>query len=414
MTTITLTEGQQKAFEEFTQFILDPYESVFVLQGFSGTGKSTLVRTLIDRLDGILKTAKLLKPDFPRYDLTLTATTNKACEALSGLTGHPVSTIHSTLGLRVQTDYNTGNANLVPRQRGHTVENQLLFIDEASFIDAALLKWIFKICQKCKIVFIGDPAQLTPVKSNGTPVFNSKFKTAQLTEVVRQAKDNPIIDLSTKFRHTVNTGEFFSFKPDGHYIQYKDRPLFEEAIIKEFTREDWVYNDSKVLAWTNKTVINYNHAIRDIVKGNPQFQEGDYAICNKFMSLGRHGIKTDQLVQITGISPSKEEGLEGHCIEVDHEYQVFMPNSLEEKNALIKKAKAEDNAWLLQYIDNNWIDLRAAYACTVNKSQGSTYKKVFIDLDDIRRCTSGETIARMMYVAVSRASTQVILTGDLI
>jgi ATP-dependent exoDNAse (exonuclease V) alpha subunit len=62
----------------------------------------------------------------------------------------------------------------------------------------------------------------------------------------------------------------------------------------------------------------------------------------------------------------------------------------------------------------NWIDLRAAYAQTVNKSQGSTYDRVFIDLDDIRRCNSGDQIARMLYVAVSRAREQVFLTGDLV
>ena len=65
-------------------------------------------------------------------------------------------------------------------------------------------------------------------------------------------------------------------------------------------------------------------------------------------------------------------------------------------------------------MDNNWIDLRAAYASTINKAQGSTYKTVFIDLDDIKRCNSGDQIARMMYVGVSRASQRVWLTGDLV
>ena len=65
-------------------------------------------------------------------------------------------------------------------------------------------------------------------------------------------------------------------------------------------------------------------------------------------------------------------------------------------------------------IERTWIDLRAAYAQTVDKSQGSTYDKVFIDLDDISHCTSGARIARMLYVAVSRARHQVIFTGDLV
>lgn len=63
---------------------------------------------------------------------------------------------------------------------------------------------------------------------------------------------------------------------------------------------------------------------------------------------------------------------------------------------------------------DGWIDLRAAYACTINKAQGSTYDKVFIDLDDIKKCNSGNQIARMLYVGVSRARLIVYLCGDLI
>jgi ATP-dependent exoDNAse (exonuclease V) alpha subunit len=69
---------------------------------------------------------------------------------------------------------------------------------------------------------------------------------------------------------------------------------------------------------------------------------------------------------------------------------------------------------VLHQIDQSWIDLRAAYAQTINKSQGSTYDKVFIDLDNVSRCHVGDQIARMMYVGVSRARSQVIFTGDLV
>jgi ATP-dependent exoDNAse (exonuclease V) alpha subunit len=58
--------------------------------------------------------------------------------------------------------------------------------------------------------------------------------------------------------------------------------------------------------------------------------------------------------------------------------------------------------------------LRAAYAQTINKSQGSTYDRVFIDLDDLARCSSGDQLARMLYVGFSRARHQVFLTGDLV
>lgn len=412
-TQFTLTQDQQSATEAFIQFLTDPIETVFVLSGYSGCGKSTLVSTLIDRLPAFIKMAKLIDPNQRDYTVELTATTNKAAENLSRITGSPVSTIHSFLGLRVQTDYKYNTTTLIARTH-EKKEGYLLFIDEASYVDAQLLGYIFKLTQNCKIVFIGDPAQLTPVKSNGTPVFEANFSGAALTQVVRQAQNNPIVDLSTKFRHAVNSGQFFSFKPDGHHIQHLPREAFNAAIEAEFTRPDWKFQDSKILAWTNKCVIAFNHFVRNHVKGDPHFQVGDYAICNSFLSVGRQSIKTDQLVQITKISEDIEcLGVPGNNFTLDGYISVFMPKTLASRNARIKSARADNNLGVVADIESTWIDLRAAYACTINKAQGSTFDRVFIDLDDIRRCNSGDQIARMLYVAVSRARDQVYLTGDL-
>ena len=152
------------------------------------------------------------------------------------------------------------------------------------------------------------------------------------------------------------------------------------------------------------------------MKGSPNFQVGDYAICNSFLHMGKISIKTDQMVEITAIDAHETTVFDvpGRVVTLDNVTRVFFPNSLEEVNARVKKAKANDDLNMVATIENTWIDLRAAYACTVNKSQGSTFDKVFIDLDDISRCNSGDQIARMLYVAVSRARSQVILTGDLV
>lgn len=410
----TLTVDQQGAMDALYQFLCDPIETVFVLSGYSGCGKSTLIRTLLDCLPGFMKTARLIDPSQKEYVVELTATTNKAAENLSAITGIPASTIHSFLGLRVQTDYRTNVTTLIPKNRD-IAEGYLLVIDEASYIDNQLLNLIFSKTRKCKIIFVGDPAQLTPVKSTGTPVFDAKFTGAALTQVVRQAEGNPIVDLSTKFRQTVNTGNFFSFKPDGHHIQYMERAAFNKAIEMEFSRPNWRYQDSKILAWTNKCVINYNHFVRNHVMGDPQFEVDDYAICNSFLQIGRQAIKTDQLVQITTISPDIERmGVLGNDFVLDHTITSFMPKTLASRNARIRQAKADGELYKVAEIDNEWVDLRSAFACTVNKAQGSTFDTVFIDLDDIRRCNSGEQIARMLYVGVSRARHHVYLTGDLV
>lgn len=413
VTEITLTQDQQSALEAFYRFLTDPIETVFVLSGYSGCGKSTLVRTLLDALPRFIKTAKLIDPLQKEYEVALTATTNKAAENLERITGGGAVTIHSFLGLRVQTDYRTNTTTLVP-SNANVMEDYLLFIDEASYVDKHLLGYIFKKTKNCKIVFVGDPAQLTPVKSVGTPVFDANFSGAALTQVVRQAEGNPIVDLSTKFRNTVNSGEFFNFKPDGHHVQYLDRDAFNKAIKDEFTRPDWKYPDSKILGWTNKCVIAFNHFVMNHTTGDPDFQVGDYAICNSFITLKGKSFKTDQLVEITRISPNVDcYGVQGNDFQLDGAWTVFMPKTLQAKNERIRKARADNDLGLVALMETQWVDLRAVYAQTVNKSQGSTYDKVFVDLDDIRRCSSGEQMARMLYVAVSRARSNVYLTGDI-
>ncbi len=410
---IILTEDQENALLKFNQFLLDPIETVFVLSGYSGTGKSTLVKSLIDAVPNFIKTAKLIDPSTKEWDIQLTATTNKAAEAFASITNRDVSTIHSFLGLRVAKN-EKGESTLVPRTHV-TKDGYLLFIDEASYVDKTLLTYIFKLTKDCKIVFIGDPAQLTPVKSVGTPVFDANFSGAKLTKVVRQAEGNPIINLSTLFRETVNTGEFFQFTPDGHHIQYMERSDFNAALEQEFSRDNWRHQDSKVLAWTNKCVIDYNKLIRNHVKGDPHFQVGDYAVCNSYLNTGRYPIKTDQLVEITDIgSDEYSHDVLGNMFTIDGVVKAFMPKELAAKNRRIKDAKAAGDTYTVNDIDSYWVDLRAAYSCTINKAQGSTYDRVFIDLDDIRACNSGDQIARMLYVGVSRARHQVYLVGDLV
>ena len=424
MGTLTLTADQQEAESKIIAFLMDPAEVVFVLEGYSGTGKSTLVKSLIERIPNIQKTIKLLnaKASVQAMEILLTATTNKAAENFSLITGLPAGTIHSALGLMVRTDFSTGETSVTINKRrvNDPVTHKILFIDEASYIDSKLLSLIFKQTKYCKIILIGDPAQLTQVKSVGAPVFSANFPKATLSEVVRQTSEvgkplHPITDLATKFRHTVNTGEFFNFKPDGHHIQLLDRDAFNERLLVEFKRDGWRHRDSKMLAWTNKCVVSYNQAIAEEVRQTPDFQVGDYAICNKFVTKGGQTIKTDQQVRITGIGPQDvHHFVKGRVFTLNDTMNFFFPNSMAEKSLRLKEAQAGNEWQVSQEITNEWIDLRHEYAQTVNKSQGSTYDMVFIDLDDISRCNSGDQIARMLYVAVSRARNHVFLTGDLV
>ena len=106
---------------------------------------------------------------------------------------------------------------------------------------------------------------------------------------------------------------------------------------------------------------------------------------------------------------------------------AFLPDNYKDAKILMKKLAKEANSKEIQNdpkrkkelweeyfnIKDTWLDLRSQYASTVHKAQGSSYDKVFIDLDDIGRCNIASDVARMLYVAISRAKKKVILSGTL-
>lgn len=411
--TITLTTDQAAALVAIQDFIMDPIEQVFVLKGSSGCGKSTLVRKIIDEIPRMIQMARMVDEDQKQYRVELTATTNKAAENLSELSGMEAVTIHSFLSLKLVTDHKTGKTSLVTRPNTEQ-SDAILFVDEASFIDPELLGLIFKQTKGCKIIFIGDPYQLRTVGAFNTPVFDTTaFKSAALEQPVRQANGSPIIDLSVKFREAVKTGESFRFKPDGTVIRRLSRDDFNAEVLAEFGRPDWAYKDSKVLAWTNKRVVAYNEFINEHKNGVPHFQKGDYAVNNSFVSSGKVSIKTDALVHIQDISePFEHLGVWGRDYTVNG-INFFRPEDPQEAKERVKRGRAKDEFEVLRIINDTWIDLRAVFAQTINKSQGSTYGKVYIDLDDIGNCNVKDQLYRMLYVGVSRAKYGVIFTGDL-
>lgn len=417
---ITLTEDQQAAYYAFTAFISDPDQDILLISGYAGTGKTTLIKTLRDDLTALLAGEAALTGE-KNWGVEFTATTNKAAEAFAQLTGEEVTTIHSFLGLKVVTDYKTKKTVLkdthakAKREMAGEYKQKILFVDEASMVNHELLQKLLDTLEDCKIVFIGDPAQLPPVKSKGCPVYQQGWPEVRLEKVVRQAEGSPIIDFATCFRNTVNGHEWLQgFKPDGTAIQNCDRNSFDTQLEQEFNRPDWSPEDSKVLAYTNDAVNRYNHLIRDIVHGSPHLQAGDWAVVNQAYISKGWSFRTDQIVRITSMQPKTLYGLDGWNMTVEGHYNIFMPVSQDQKKKLIAKLRKADKWHMVTEVEDEWIDLRASYACTINKSQGSTYDRIFIDLNDLQRCRNPNQLARLMYVAVSRARHQIICTGDLV
>jgi ATP-dependent exoDNAse (exonuclease V) beta subunit len=118
-------------------------------------------------------------------------------------------------------------------------------------------------------------------------------------------------------------------------------------------------------------------------------------------------------LEITRIEPANEDGVNGFGVSLNYGPTLFMPESWQMAKAKMRHYANDANWKAYFHIKDNWLDLRPLHALTCHKSQGSTYKEVFIDMADIGENKKWEEIARLMYVAVSRASAAVYLYGSL-
>lgn len=411
---IVLTPAQTHCQLSINAFVADPTKKVMVLEGFAGTGKSTLIERLLDDLPKAMKMLKVVNPEIELWPIELTATTHKACDNLALITGAEVHTLHHFLGLKVQRDFTTGQTKLVNLEKNPVGDGTILIIDEVSQIDDYLLDIVLFHMQNGKVLFIGDPAQLLAVKASNAPVFQRGFETVALTAVMRQAEGNPIIAAATKMRESVYSGVLSPISLDGKHLRHLNAEDFYAEMGEEFSSPDWNYSTSKVLAWTNNAVLKYNREISKHVGGEAELKAGDFVVCNSYIKTTHCHLRTDALVRVAQINSVINRGITGWNIALTNGMQAFMPANWPEASKLVKKLRLDNQYTEAKHIEETWIDLRAPYACTINKSQGSTYDKVFIDLNDMKKCRQVTQLARLLYVGISRARNHVIFTGDLV
>ena len=411
-----LSPSQQRAEAVFKDFLIDPDQSELVISGFAGSGKSFLVKYLRSVAHAQMKVA-LAANISKGWNTYYTATTNKAASVLQGFLGEPVSTIHSTLGLKVRNDLRTGKVSLEATDKTKPLGRALVFVDEASMISRNLLGHIrdCMIPGETKVVFIGDRYQLAPVGEGHSVVFQHPKNIVHLTEIQRQVAGSPIIQTSQMYRSILDTGfkGWPAVNSNGAEINVVTGSELQNLVDQEYSK-DHEPNDLKILAWTNDRVIAYNKHVRSLYTNSPHFVEGEKVIANDpVIKFGQVIFPTDYIVTITKIEPAVEDGVDGFEVTLNRGYRGFMPNSWK-----VAKAKmshyAKDKNWRSYFhIKEEWLDLRPLHASTCHKSQGSTYKKVFIDVSDIGENKKWDEISRLMYVAISRASEAVYLYGSL-
>jgi len=424
MSQIALSTSQDAACAAFQKFLKSRNQTEFLLSGFAGSGKSFLVTYLIDLANDEYKLIKLIAPKAPPPNFIYTATTNKAAAVLANMVQSSAKTIHSTLGLSVFNNYRTGVVRLEQKHDCMNLNHSIVVIDEASMINHQLLHFIRKAAKKyneCKILYVGDSYQLPPINENHCPVFTAVKNIHFLTDIQRQAADSPIIEFSQQYRNILDNEvlPWPKIPVDNQTIfHYADPKSWKIAIDQEYQQQPIDQTDScKVLAWSNDRVRGYNNWLRKQLGFTQPYEVGERLICNKALTVhNRLLAKTDSIHRVYAVRLDTQKDQQGHIITLDssgYKFEIFQPSNWAAANRL-QRAYAEQKDWNNYFkIKNEWGDFRPIHAQTVHKAQGSTYKKVFIDLTDIGKNNKWYEVARLMYVAITRASHEVHLFGEL-
>ena len=446
---IILNDQQQTAIESMTRFISDSDEQFFTLVGPAGTGKTTTIQHWVKTLSDTVK-------------ICFTAPTNKAVRVLYKMADDNelsvnCMTIYSLLGLRVTL--NKDKEVIKSGGKSHLDKYDVVVIDECSMVNVELLSYIHRAARSTdvKIIFMGDKCQLPPVGEKTSPVFaiNNRI---ELTKVMRQREENPVLGLCTDIRHLIDDGNqappviSHAQNADGNRgVHVMSGQLFSQWMPSAFNTENFDnnYDRFRVVAWRNKQVDAYNRQIQalrypelttplavgePIVFSSPlhrlsTLQDYDFAkypaggwddiIC----STESEGIVTD----ITPI-PALNYTLSGNEVAINRYWVTCRMLSGEEPSVSCVMTDDKDrlkkildaianeiknggeitwfNFWLLQ---KYFADVRPAYCMTAHKSQGSTFENVFVDAADILTNPDKEEALRCLYVAVSRASHNVVV-----
>jgi hypothetical protein len=236
----------------------------------------------------------------------------------------------------------------------------------------------------------------------------------EMNEIVRNS--GHILNTGTQFRRTVETGIFNPIHFNNHDVIHCTGAEFRNLVEASFGDPNWDPSKSRILAWTNERVQQYNKHIRSYLNLPEKFQAGEAVITNEYITGTRSYHKSvDSWVRITRVMPDPviQYGIVGYMVELDGVHVGFLPDDHKKTKDLLKKLAKEKECKKYFEIKETWLDLRPIYASSVHKAQGSTYETVFLDLFDIGQNWNATDVARLLYVGFTRASKKVVCYGYL-
>jgi exodeoxyribonuclease-5 len=335
---------------------------LFRLFGYAGTGKTTLARHIAEAVDG---------------DVTFGAYTGKAALVLRSKGCEGASTIHSMIYRSREGDEN--GPQFVLNRQSAAAKSSLIVIDECSMVDEELGRDLLSFGRP--VLVLGDPAQLPPVKGGG--FFTEAEPDVMLTEVHRQARDNPIIDLSLKVREgaRLEPGTY------GRSRVIRRREIDAAAVMKA----------DQVLVGLNKTRRLYNNRIREL-NGfrDPMPAAGEKLVCLR--NDKTKGLLNGGTWQIQAMRSIRNDYLRMDVVPDDDVRRKAAEVSVHKS---FFEGTEEDLPFVLRRESD---EFTYGYALTVHKAQGSQWDDlVLFDESYAFR----EHRSRWLYTALTRAAERV-------
>ena len=446
------TSRQAKLFEMLVDFIFSKdYQTLFLLKGYAGTGKTSAISALVLNLNKTNKKAVLLAP------------TGRAAKVISGYSKVPAYTIHKKIYFPKKMP--NGSVDFVLKTNKH--RNTIFIVDEASMIpdrpqngklfeQGSLLDDLISYVYSgyhCKLVLVGDTAQLPPVKLSISPAldenrlefdFDKNIYKIELNEVTRQHENSGILSNATILRTLIDS-DVTNFTFNMNYpdiVRLIDGYDIQDA-ISECYENDGV-EDTAFIVRSNKRANQYNQQIRSHIRGKEnEISTGDYimVVKNNYYWLNESSsagfIANGDTCEVLRINSIKElYGFRFAEVEIrmiDYPDQppfetVLILDTLssekpsltyEETNKLYEavredyaheKSKYKQLLLVKKNVFFNALQVKFSYAITCHKSQGGQWKTIFIEQPYLPEGPSKEYF-RWLYTAVTRAQEKLYLIG---